>query len=45
MFVPTATPRWQRSHGGLDFQLLGIGRTGHIGFNEPGSHQNSANAE
>ncbi|MFY0626680.1 MAG: glucosamine-6-phosphate deaminase [Reichenbachiella sp.] len=24
-------------HGGLDFQLLGIGRTGHIGFNEPGS--------
>jgi glucosamine-6-phosphate deaminase len=27
--------------GGLDFQLLGIGRTGHIGFNEPGSHVNS----
>ena len=27
--------------GGLDFQLLGIGRTGHVGFNEPGSHQNS----
>jgi glucosamine-6-phosphate deaminase len=27
--------------GGLDFQLLGIGRTGHIGFNEPGSAQNS----
>jgi glucosamine-6-phosphate deaminase len=27
--------------GGLDFQLLGIGRTGHIGFNEPGSNQNS----
>jgi glucosamine-6-phosphate deaminase len=23
--------------GGLDLQLLGIGRTGHIGFNEPGS--------
>lgn len=23
--------------GGLDFQILGIGRTGHIGFNEPGS--------
>jgi len=23
--------------GGLDIQLLGIGRTGHIGFNEPGS--------
>ena len=30
------------SYGGLDFQLLGIGRTGHIGFNEPGSHVNSA---
>lgn len=28
--------------GGIDFQLLGIGRTGHIGFNEPGSHHNSA---
>ena len=27
--------------GGLDFQLLGIGRTGHIGFNEPGSNKNS----
>jgi len=27
-----------RSYGGLDFQLLGIGRTGHVGFNEPGSH-------
>src|SRR5690606_16726060 len=27
--------------GGLDFQLLGIGRSGHIGFNEPGSHRNS----
>ncbi|WP_343697077.1 glucosamine-6-phosphate deaminase [Flavobacterium sp.] len=30
-----------KSYGGLDFQLLGIGRTGHIGFNEPGSHVNS----
>ncbi|NOY47655.1 MAG: glucosamine-6-phosphate deaminase [Chlorobi bacterium] len=30
-----------KAHGGLDFQLLGIGRTGHIGFNEPGSHLNS----
>ncbi len=29
------------SFGGLDYQLLGIGRTGHIGFNEPGSHFNS----
>ena len=27
--------------GGIDFQLLGIGRTGHIGFNEPGSNYNS----
>ena len=23
--------------GGIDLQLLGIGRTGHLGFNEPGS--------
>jgi glucosamine-6-phosphate deaminase len=30
-----------KSVGGLDFQLLGIGRTGHVGFNEPGSHINS----
>ena len=29
------------SFGGIDFQLLGIGRTAHIGFNEPGSHINS----
>jgi glucosamine-6-phosphate deaminase len=27
--------------GGIDFQLLGIGRTGHIGFNEPGSPRES----
>lgn len=27
--------------GGIDIQILGIGRTGHIGFNEPGSHMNS----
>ena len=26
-----------QSLGGIDIQLLGIGRTGHIGFNEPGS--------
>ncbi len=26
-----------RNCGGIDLQLLGIGRTGHIGFNEPGS--------
>lgn len=29
------------SFGGIDFQLLGIGRNGHIGFNEPGSNINS----
>lgn len=23
--------------GGIDFQILGIGKTGHVGFNEPGS--------
>ncbi len=27
--------------GGIDFQILGIGRTGHIGFNEPGSDRES----
>src|SRR6266545_146936 len=27
--------------GGIDIQILGIGRTGHIAFNEPGSPQNS----
>jgi glucosamine-6-phosphate deaminase len=27
--------------GGIDLQILGIGRTGHIGFNEPGSGINS----
>jgi glucosamine-6-phosphate deaminase len=26
-----------KSAGGIDFQILGIGKTGHIGFNEPGS--------
>ena len=30
-----------RAAGGIDFQILGIGRTGHIGFNEPGSAQRS----
>lgn len=28
--------------GGIDIQLLGIGRTGHIGFNEPGSSKESS---
>ena len=27
--------------GGIDFQILGIGSTGHIGLNEPGSSLNS----
>lgn len=27
--------------GGIDIQILGIGRTGHIGFNEPGSWDTS----
>ncbi|MCK4701437.1 MAG: 6-phosphogluconolactonase, partial [Bacteroidales bacterium] len=30
-----------KSYGGIDLQLLGIGRTGHIGFNEPGSGKKS----
>src|SRR5204863_5031514 len=30
-----------RLAGGIDLQLLGIGRTGHIGFNEPGSGMES----
>lgn len=29
-----------RQAGGIQLQLLGIGRTGHIGFNEPGSSFN-----
>lgn len=29
------------SAGGIDLQILGIGRTGHIGFNEPGSSRES----
>ena len=30
-----------RDAGGIDFQILGIGKTGHIGFNEPGSGSES----
>src|SRR5919112_467077 len=30
-----------RRAGGVDFQILGIGKTGHIGFNEPGSGADS----
>jgi glucosamine-6-phosphate deaminase len=31
-----------RDAGGIDYQILGIGRTGHIGFNEPGSGAKAA---
>jgi len=31
--------------GGLDFALLGIGRNGHIGFNEPGAARESRTRE
>jgi glucosamine-6-phosphate deaminase len=37
-FVPeycATFDRWIEADGGLDLQLLGIGRNGHIGFNEP----------
>ncbi len=30
-----------REVGGIDLQILGIGRSGHIGFNEPGSVRDS----
>ena len=30
-----------KERGGIDVQLLGIGRNGHVGFNEPGSLRNS----
>jgi glucosamine-6-phosphate deaminase len=30
-----------KAAGGIDLQLLGVGRNGHIGFNEPGSSFNS----
>ena len=30
-----------REAGGIDLQILGIGRSGHIGFNEPGSARRS----
>jgi len=38
--IETAGERYEEAlttHGGVDLQLLGIGTTGHIGFNEPGS--------
>src|SRR5688572_21312856 len=33
--------QWIKEAGGLDLQILGIGRTGHVGFNEPGSPRDS----
>ena len=42
--VPASCVRYEekiREAGGIDLQLLGIGRTGHIGFNEPGSSVDS----
>ena len=38
--IATAGERYERdivAAGGIDLQILGIGTTGHIGFNEPGS--------
>jgi glucosamine-6-phosphate deaminase len=43
--VEGAGERYERAiaaAGGVDLQVLGIGRTGHIGFNEPGSSLASA---
>jgi glucosamine-6-phosphate deaminase len=42
--VADAAQRYEleiRRAGGVDFQILGIGKTGHIGFNEPGSGADS----
>ncbi len=34
-----------KKNGGIDLQILGIGRDGHIGFNEPGSSSKSRTRE
>ncbi|MGA1399722.1 MAG: glucosamine-6-phosphate deaminase [Phycisphaerales bacterium] len=42
--IPAACLAYERAiadAGGIDLQILGIGRTGHIGFNEPGSGRES----
>ncbi|MGI8496903.1 MAG: PIG-L family deacetylase, partial [Gemmatimonadaceae bacterium] len=42
--VETAAAEYERAMrtaGGIDLQILGIGKTGHIGFNEPGSGADS----
>ena len=52
MYIPSGTVdevevycQWYeeeiRRAGGIDLQILGIGRDGHIGFNEPGSSLSS----
>ena len=40
-FCTTLYERAIEKAGGIDLQILGIGRTGHIGFNEPGSPRDS----
>jgi glucosamine-6-phosphate deaminase len=42
--IPTHCHEYEQAiadAGGIDFQILGIGQTGHIGFNEPGSSTGS----
>jgi glucosamine-6-phosphate deaminase len=42
--VPEVCAAYERAiqeAGGIDFQILGIGKSGHIGFNEPGSSPGS----
>jgi glucosamine-6-phosphate deaminase len=42
--VPAFCESYERAikqAGGIDLQILGIGRTGHVGFNEPGSERGS----
>ena len=41
VIIAMNTKKKIETNGGIDLQILGIGRTGHIGFNEPGSHINS----
>src|SRR5260370_24237728 len=42
--LPEACAAYERAiadAGGIDFQILGIGKSGHVGFNEPGSSPDS----
>jgi glucosamine-6-phosphate deaminase len=46
--LPAAAREFERriaDAGGIDLQILGIGRNGHIGFNEPGSPRDSRTRE